>query len=428
MDSTRRDTLSSAAAMLAMSTGFGALPGRAFSKELATMSETLAPSILPYLADLEAASHQIANTWRPDDPAYRADVYRQIMMNLSYAYFAYFHADPEHPDWAPLWNPVYLLQPNPDDIYLYCPLRGDLKYRVSGNAGTVKLLTFTTQRGAVGMSDEIPGVDRSHDFDQRDLEVGPDGEFEVLISAERPAGHAGNWGQMDPLADALVVRYCSSDWLNQRDPQLSVECLDKVPPKARLSPDEIVQRLRETARFPLRMTKLFFPWQNDIKAKAGVNVFIPGKIQGGLSKQMYWPCVFELEDGEALIIETDMPKRVFYWNIQLNDPYFNAIEFVYRPSSLNESTGRVSSDGKLRAIIALEDPGVPNWLDPAGFKQGTVYGRWYDADSYPTPVIKRVKLAELRQHLPQDTPVVTPEQRAEEIRIRIRGAQRRRRW
>ena len=113
------------------------------------MSTTIGPTILEYLTGLEDAVRELANTWRPDDLQYRADVYRQIMMNLSYAYFAYFHADPEHPDWAPLWNPVYTLQPNPDDIYLYCPIRGDLTYRVAGNRGTVKLLTINTQRGAV---------------------------------------------------------------------------------------------------------------------------------------------------------------------------------------------------------------------------------------------------------------------------------------
>ena len=81
------------------------------------MTQPIAP-LFDYLKPLEAAVDEIANTWRPDDPEYRADVYRQIMMQFSYAYFAFVHADEEHPDWAPLWNPVYTLQPNPDDIYL----------------------------------------------------------------------------------------------------------------------------------------------------------------------------------------------------------------------------------------------------------------------------------------------------------------------
>ena len=63
--------------------------------------------LLAYLQDLEGAVSNLKDTWRPDDPSYRADVFRQTMTSLSYAYFAYFHADAEHPDWAPLWNPVY---------------------------------------------------------------------------------------------------------------------------------------------------------------------------------------------------------------------------------------------------------------------------------------------------------------------------------
>jgi hypothetical protein len=85
------------------------------------MSTEIGP-LFEYLNPLNEAVEEIANTWRPDDPGYRADVYRQIMMQFSYGYFVFFHADPEHPDRAPLWNPVYTLQPNPDDIYVYYPI------------------------------------------------------------------------------------------------------------------------------------------------------------------------------------------------------------------------------------------------------------------------------------------------------------------
>jgi len=61
---------------------------------------TLSDSILTYLADLEGAVTNLKDTWRPQDLRYRADVYRQTMTSLSYSYFAYFHADAEHPDWA----------------------------------------------------------------------------------------------------------------------------------------------------------------------------------------------------------------------------------------------------------------------------------------------------------------------------------------
>ena len=387
-----------------------------------------APVLQDLLAPLQGAVDELANTWRPDDPEYRADVFRQTVMSLSYSYFAYFHATPEHPDWAPLWNPVFTLQPNPDDIYFYSPLRGDLTYRVSGNRGTVKILSFTTQTHMSGMVDDISLIGGHNEIDDQDITFAPNGDFEVIFSAERPAGHEGDWARIDPNAGGMMVRLRSYDWEGEIDPVLSIECLDKVAPKPRLTPEQIYARIEEMARFPARKTRSYYRMQNGVKERVGFNVFEPIRMKGALAKQVYWPACFQFDADEALIIETDLPERRPYWNIQLNDPYFNALEYVYRFSSLNGHSAVVSPDGRFRAVIALEDPGVPNWLDPAGFKEGGIYGRWFDCDSNPTPTIKRVKLADLRAHLPADTPVVTPEERAEALRRRVRACQRRRRW
>ena len=43
------------------------------------MTQAIEPAILPYLADLEGAVANLAQTWRPDDPHYRADIYRQTV-------------------------------------------------------------------------------------------------------------------------------------------------------------------------------------------------------------------------------------------------------------------------------------------------------------------------------------------------------------
>jgi hypothetical protein len=392
------------------------------------VDKRLEPTILAYLGDLESAVAELANTWRPDDPHYRADVYRQTMASLSYAYFAYFHATPEHPDWAPLWNPVYTLQPNPDDLYLYSPLRGDLTYKVSGNRGTVRILSFTTQRNMSGMVDDLSQIGGHNEIDDSEIAFDANGDFELTFSAERPAGHRGNWARIAPDATGMMVRLRSYDWENEIDPVLSIECIDRVPAKPRLTPSEITARIVEMAKFPARKTRSYYRMQNGVKERVGFNVFEPIRMKGALAKQVYWPACFQFDADEALIIETDLPERRPYWNIQLNDPYFNALEYVYRLSSLNGHTAKVSSDGKFRAVIALEDPGVPNWLDPAGYTEGGIYGRWFDCDTNPTPIIKRVKRAELRQHLPADTPVVTPEQRADELRRRVRACQRRKRW
>lgn len=388
------------------------------------MAERL-EGLLDYLKPLEEAVAEIRNTWKPDDPLYKADIYRQVMMNLSYSYFALFHADPEHPDWAPLWNPVYLQQPNPDTIYLYAPLRGDLTYRVSGNRGTCHQLLFSTQEKFAGFVDSYAEMKDVRTFDDKELDVGPNGEVEIIFSARRPAGYTGNWAEITPGTDTMMVRYVAQDWINERDPLLAIECLDAVGPKKRLTPEEIVDRIRKMAEFPVHMNRVFFWHQNDQKERVGTNTFEINKLTGF---QYYWPAAFEFSPGEALIVETDLPEVRPYWNVQLNDPYFNAAEYVYRLSSINGATGVASADGKLRVVVSLEDPGVPNWLDTAGYTEGTIWGRWYDCSSTPLPTIKRVPFADIRKHLPPDTPTVTLEQRAEELRARIRACQLRRRW
>ena len=386
------------------------------------------PDLMALLAPLEGAVANLKDTWRPDDPLYHADILRQTMTSLSYAYFMYFHADAEHPDWAPLWNPVYTLQPNPDDIYVQSPIRGDLTYRVSGNRGTCKILSFTTQAVLSGTIDGRPERAAHNEVDDTDLGLALGEDFEVIFSAERPAGYTGKWARIDPEARGMMVRYRSYDWLNEVDPVLSIECLDPVPPKPRYTPEEIHARIVEMAKFPRRKTDLYFQMQNGVMDRVGWNVFEPIRMPGALAKQTYWPANFQFSPGEALIIETDLPAHRPYWNIQLNDPYFNALEYVYRLSSTNGHYAHVASDGRFYAVISLEDPGVPNWLDPAGFTEGGIYGRWYDCDSEPLPAINRVPLSEIRDHLPADTPVVTPQQRAEELRLRVRACQRRRRW
>jgi hypothetical protein len=384
--------------------------------------------ISEYLRPLDEAVAEIANTWRPDDPAYQADVYRQIMMQLSYGYFAAFNSDPEHPDWSPLFNPVFMLQPNPDDIYYLAPIDSRHQYRISGNRGTCKRLIFNTQFSMSGMPGEIDYAGRFyHEIDDSDIPVASDGTFEVLVSADRPPGHVGGWLKIEPGARVLMTRSRSYDWETEIDPQMAIECLTATGPKRRLGPEEILERVKDIAWTPARSISVFYMLQNKMRQNVGVNTFEPWTV-GSLAKQTYMPAVFEFDEDEALILETELPARRPYWNFQLNDPYFNAVDYVYRLSSTNGHFAKVSTDGRFRAVISLEDPGVPNWLDPGGFLQGTVYGRWYDCDSSPTPTLTRVKFAEVREYLPADTPTVSAAERAEEVRRRVRACQRRRRW
>jgi hypothetical protein len=144
--------------------------------------------------------------------------------------------------------------------------------------------------------------------------------------------------------------------------------------------------------------------------------------------QAYYEGLYELQPGEALIIETDLPEKRHYWNIQVADGLWNQVELVYRQSSLNGHQAAIDADGIFRAVLSAEDPGIHNWLDTGGNLYGSLIGRWYRCSSHPTPTVKKVPLKEVRQHLPATTPFITPEARGESLRERRIGAQLRRRW
>jgi hypothetical protein len=95
---------------------------------------------------------------------------------------------------------------------------------------------------------------------------------------------------------------------------------------------------------------------------------------------------------------------------------------------VNDAQAHIDSDGKFRAVISRLDPGVPNWLDKADYPWGVIQMRWNHASDYPDPTIKKVPFAQIREHLPTDTPVVTAAQRREDLRHRRESAQLRRIW
>ena len=74
------------------------------------------------------------------------------------------------------------------------------------------------------------------------------------------------------------------------------------------------------------------------------------------------------------------------------------------------------------------DPGVPNWLDKGNTPWGVVQLRWNLASDFPNPTMTKVAFDDVRNHLPDDTPVVSAADRAESLRQRREGAQLRRIW
>jgi hypothetical protein len=362
----------------------------------------------------------------------RADLYRQFAMNLAQGYFLYFQSSADHPEFSPFENSVFLAQPNPDAVYYYARVSGEGVYRIVGERGTAPVAGFAVGREIIGMA-EAPGRGLGA-FDLDDLTLDGDGRFEVIFSRERPSGWAGDWRPLHPEADFILVRQFSYDWGREADVRLAIERLDAPEPlKPRMSPGATDRLLKELfGGYVRRLSRICLDAVDGARNRGLVNRMGLTSFQelgnGQDWPQAYFECVFELAEDEALILETALPQVRPYWNVQVIDPLWNQVELVYRQSSLNGRQARLDRDGRFRAVLAHSDPGVANWLDTGGNRQGMLIGRWYRCSSQPTPELRKVKVAELDAALPDDVARIGLAEREAMLRERRIGAQLRRKW
>jgi len=384
-----------------------------------------------YVDLLKPAHALIERIWEPQDDATRAALYRQLVMNIAQGYFLYFQADPDFPDWAPFENSVFLAQPNPDAVYYYTAVRGDRTYRIVGERGNAPVVGFATGKVMIGMGDP-PGPGFGN-FDVDALQRNDDSSFEVIFSRERPAGYSGNWLPLHPDARFILLRQFSYDWGRERDARLAIECLDAPKVRPQISVAKTHELLRDLlGGYVERLSKLCIGAVNRTRDAGFVNKMRLTTFQdlgnGGDWPQAYYECAYDIAADEALILETELPQQCPYWNVQVIDRLWNQVDLVHHQSSLNGLQARVDADGKFRAVLSHQDPGIHNWLDTTGETRGMLIGRWYRASSHPTPALKVVPFAELRRHLPANIPTITPQERAAALSKRRIGAQLRRRW
>lgn len=384
------------------------------------------------MASLHGVVDELLATWRPDGAteAELQDMNKLALSVLAGGYFTRVYTDAHRPIFMPLWN-YAINQGGPDPDYVYSTAEVDPAgtYRISGWRGTSRFVEITQQTFDMMTVGQLGGSPVPHTHDLDELTIDDRGWFEVVLSAERPAGHDGDWWPLDPRTKRLLMRKCSCDWAAEVDARVAIERLDD--PGADMTPEETARRIGDLRDWVLGMIGFDMALVRYYREHHGVNTFLRStKIDsiGGLPTQAYYDGIHELAPDEALVIETDLPQRARYWQALVADDRFCTIDWVNRQSSLNDTQAHIDTDGRFRFVVSATDPGVPNWLDTAGVPWGVIQMRWNHATDFPDPTCVKLPVAEVRAHLPADTPVVTPEQRVEQLRRRREAAQLRQIW
>ena len=392
---------------------------------------------LPDWADqmhmLESIGAELLAEWRPQGAtvAEEQDMYRLALAMLSEGYLCRVYTDADRPVFMPLWNYAYNQGgPDPDYVYSTTEIDTDGVYEITGFRGTSRFVEITQQPyDMMSPTSVLAGGPAKATGDLDDLTLGDDGSFRVVLSAVRPDGHDGDWWQLHEGTERLLMRRCSCDWIGEVDARVAIERLDRTGRD--MTPEEIARRFSDLAEWVLGTIRFDMGLVRHYREYHGVNVLTRSTMidkLGALPAQAYYDGIHEITEDEALIVETDLPRTSRYWQILVADDRFCTVDWVNRQSSLNDHQARIDTDGRFRAVVAHRDPGVHNWLDAAGLPSGVLQLRWNRASDHPDPVVHKVRLDEVRAHLPADTPVVTPVERAQSLRVRRRGAQLRRVW
>jgi len=381
-----------------------------------------------------AASIQDSATFLRGHPFYanaedRAGAYAFLTSMIMARIEDFLVFDPEFPYFHVLDHRIREGGDNPDQRYLMSSLKGGASYRIWGHMGGERRLDLQVYAGNPFVPGSGGRVASFLPFEK--LVRGPDGSFEVFLS---PQPHAGNWLANPPEATSVLVRQVFSDWGDEPPGEVHI---DRLGHEGELKPvvteQAMAARLRAAAedlRLRVRHWPQFVHDYNVAKRppnqlSAPIDPGSLGGVPGRYSVSGHW----ELADDEALVIRT-WPMSGNYQGIQLADLWFSSLEYANRQTSLTGDQARRSADGSYYFVLAARDPGVPNWLDTTGRRQGVILLRFdgmreerFDPARFPTAT--RVKLSELRARLPPDTPVVTPEERAREIAARRRHVQQR---
>jgi hypothetical protein len=393
--------------------GVAALPGDA----------TLGPVV-----DLLECADEVAREVGYPEAGLRDAYRRQVLMLLSQAYVQVFGTSVQNPDWVPHTGPLFPWgAPNHDTIYGFAPIESDGTYRVSGIQGSESIASLMFRKGGANTG-QMHGATLG-EIDVQAIRTAADRRFSLLISARRPQGHAGLWYPLPAGSTGLVARHVTQE-PTQRDGVWTLERLDRDPGSAVASPQDVQARVAAITGFVRRLNEFLLRLVKKLRDDGFTNAFLADRFQGygGIAAQMYFQCLFEFDDDEVLVVESEMPKAVHYWSVQLLDPFFSAIDFIFHSSAYNGSQASVDPDGRVRFVVAARDPGVANWLDPAGWQRGGMFWRWHTASSFPQPSVKRVKIADLWRNLPADTPRIDAAQRRPMRSARIAHYQSRRRW
>ncbi|MDH5447172.1 MAG: hypothetical protein OEY52_16605 [Gammaproteobacteria bacterium] len=308
---------------------------------------------------------------------------------------------------------------NPDNRYYMANISTPGTYIIRGRLGTSADVQIQLAPEFTDDPNPIPVSVLS----KPELKRNKNGEFEITISDTDPGGNWLNNTNDKSKAANVLIRESFMDWENEVGGTWYIERVDKrgepspLPTRA-----EVDRQYRIAADYLVDTANAWVELVSFLLGKLPTCAMTPPddtKLPGQYSSSG----VFPMNPDQAVII-TLKKACARYQAIQVGDLWFNSLDYCHRQTSLTMEQARPSSDGRYRIVLSSRDPGVANWLDPAGASTAFVFARWqgledgYEFTCSDIPHVEVVNFDSLREHLPADEPEFTDQDRADQLAAR----------
>jgi len=216
-----------------------------------------------FCRDLESAGQQVLSSGLQTSDTERAEGLRYLTRLLRVGLDMHLeHGDAAFPSFYQASHATAKIgSDNPDNYYQNATISGAHRYRISGQRGTVPIVSFGTKANRYAIDGSMASTG---ELDIRDVDVAKDGSFEIIVSRKKSEG---DWLPLAEDSSILIVRQTFFDRANEIPATVEIETIDGPATPPALNMQTLTGALTHVPTFVNGTSTIFKNWAEVFRAE-----------------------------------------------------------------------------------------------------------------------------------------------------------------